>query len=189
MNKPGMLRSRFRQSRRTERRRPKSLTVQSLESREMLAAEAITLADPSFYGVSGADESGNHSTFSADGQLIAFESKAGNLTDNDFNGEQDIFVLDRSTGSITLASATPEGVSGNVRSYNPILSADGRYVLFESDAFNLFPGDNNNRPDVFVRDLQTGSTQLVSVNLGGTGGGDGYNQAQAIAQMVAWSPS
>ena len=56
----------------------------------------------------------------------------------------------------------------------PAISADGRYVSFSSDAPNLADGDRNGRQDVFVRDLATGRTQLVSV---ARGGGCGQNRA------------
>lgn len=147
----------------------------------MFTSQPLTFADPGLYGASAAGDSGQHSQFSADSQLIAFESDAGNLTSNDFNGQQDIFVRDLSTGTNRLVSVTPEGTSANGRSYHPILSADGRFVVFESEASNLVPGDVNGLADVFAHDLQTGTVEMVNVNTGGTGGGNGYNIAQDIS--------
>jgi Tol biopolymer transport system component len=115
------------------------LSFESLEQRLVLAIAAVTLADPSFWGASAAGISGNSSSFSSDGQLIALESDAGNLTQLDFNGLNDVFVRDLGTGTTVLVSATPSGVSANGPSFNPQLSADGRYVLFESDATDLWP--------------------------------------------------
>ncbi|MBV8858901.1 MAG: DUF4214 domain-containing protein [Acidobacteria bacterium] len=62
--------------------------------------------------------------------------------------------------------------AGNGASYFPRLSADGRFVSFQSTSSDLVPGDNNNADDVFVRDLQTGAVTLVSVNRQGTGSCD-----------------
>src|SRR5690606_25445778 len=97
----------------SSKRRSRIWWQESLEERIMLDGEAsfgapptvLTLTDDSFWGLSAAGASGNASTFSADGQLIAFESEAGNLTTNDFNGLQDVFVRDLGTGAVTLVSA------------------------------------------------------------------------------------
>jgi len=96
-------------------RRTRHARVESLEPRTLLTATAATLADAAFWGASAAGNSGNASAFSADAQLIAFESDAGNLTLNDFNGSQDIFVRDIGSGVTTLVSMTPGGLSGSVR--------------------------------------------------------------------------
>src|SRR5262249_43523556 len=143
--------------------RRSALSLEPLEQRHLLSAQPLTLADSSFYGASAAGNSDGATPFSNDSQLAAFESDAGNLTSNDFNGVQDVFVRAVSTGAVTLISVATDGTSGNAASYNPVLSADGRFVLFESDASNLVPGDTNSRRDVFRRDLQTGTTTLVSV--------------------------
>lgn len=172
-----------RQQYRTERARflrGRQLAVEMLERRELLALLPLTLADASFEGVSAAGISGNSSSFSSDDQLIAFESDAGNLTSNDFNGSRDIFVRDAGSATTILVSATPSGTSGNKDSYNPLLSADGRYVLFESDASDLVAGDNNNARDVFRRDLQTGATILASSSVSGAAANSG-SSAQAIS--------
>jgi RHS repeat-associated protein len=135
----------------------------------------LTLADASFYGDSAAGNSTRASSFSADGQLVAFESDAGNLAAGDFNGLSDVFVRNLSTGQVTLVSASFNGQSGTGASSNPILSADGRFVLFESLANDLVAGDSNGAlRDVFVRDLQTGTTERINVN---TTGGSSNNHA------------
>jgi Tol biopolymer transport system component len=69
---------------------------------------------------------------------------------------------------IELASRDIAGDGANGNSQAPAMSADGRFVAFSSDASDLVPGDTNGRPDVFVRDLQTGAVELVSVGAGGT---------------------
>jgi Tol biopolymer transport system component len=76
---------------------------------------------------------------------------------------------------MTAASTTPlPGVTGGSGSYSPGFSADGRFLVFTSRANNLVTNDSNAIwLDVFVRDLLTDTTTLVSVNSSGTGGGDG----------------
>lgn len=100
---------------------------------------------------------------SADGRSVAFVSKAGNLAARDRNDETDIYVYDVDAGSVELVSATSRGDAANAPSRRPSLSADGRYVVFESNASNLGaePGcprsasDTNLLPDVYVRDRVT----------------------------------
>jgi Tol biopolymer transport system component len=107
-----------------------------------------------------------HSTFpsiSADGRYVAFRSYANNLVPGDTNGDRDIFVYDRQTGETTRVSVASDGSQANSRSSHPSISADGRYVAFESGASNLVSGDTNNAWDIFVHDRQTGETTRVSV--------------------------
>ena len=66
--------------------------------------------------------------------------------------------------AIERISVSTTGAQGNWQSRYPVVSANGRYVAFESDATTLVPGDTNNAPDVFVRDRQTGTTTRVSVS-------------------------
>src|SRR5688572_11967585 len=76
----------------------------------------------------------------------------------------------------TLVSVAASDVkSGGVESTDPVVSANGRFVAFESSAFNLVPNDSNGSDDIFVRDLQNGTTTLVSVNRAGTGSGNGHS--------------
>jgi Tol biopolymer transport system component len=115
---------------------------------------------------SSAGEQGNdasyHASISADGRYVAFWSPATNLVSGDTNGMYDIFVRDRQTGTTTLVSKDSSGVLGNIASFDPSISGDGRYVAFISVATNLVPGDTNGVKDIFVRDRQTGTTTLVS---------------------------
>lgn len=104
---------------------------------------------------------------SADGRYVVFSSYASDLVANDTNGQRDVFVRDTVTGRTTLASVGVAGNQGDGESRQGSISSDGRYVAFNSNATNLFPGDTNNSPDVFVRDLRTGRTTLVSVGANG----------------------
>ena len=67
-------------------------------------------------------------------------------------------------GNTFLVSVATNGLSGEENSYDASISGDGRYVVFYSEANNLVPGDTNAWGDVFVRDLETGATELVSVD-------------------------
>ena len=80
----------------------------------------------------------------------------------DTNNAADVFVRDVVNGTTLLVSASTNGSVGNGSSKSAVLSPDGRYVAFASIASNLVPGDTNRLQDVFVRDLQTGTTTLAS---------------------------
>jgi Tol biopolymer transport system component len=124
--------------------------------------------------VSSAGDQGNsHSSdplISADGRYVAFDGLATNLVPGDTNGYGDVFVHDRQTGATTRVSVSSAGAQGNGSSSYPSISADGRYVAFESSATNLVPGDTNNKWDVFVHDRQTAATTRVSVSSAGAQG-------------------
>ena len=107
---------------------------------------------------------------SADGRFVAFRSDATNLVPGDTNGATDVFVRDRQTGTTRRVSVGPGGAQGNGGSFMPAISADGRFVAFESSATNLVPGDTNDMEDMFVHDRQTGTTRRVSVGPGGVQG-------------------
>jgi Tol biopolymer transport system component len=104
---------------------------------------------------------------SADGRFVAFMSEASNLVPGDTNGQSDIFVRDRQTSTTRRVSVGRGGIQGNGPSYNAAISDDGRIVVFISEATNLVPGDSNGRPDVFVHERRTATTQRVSVGRGG----------------------
>jgi RHS repeat-associated protein len=104
---------------------------------------------------------------SSDGRYVAFRSTATNLVAGDTNGTDDIFVYDRLLGQLTRVSVGAGGVQANGFSLSPSISADGRFVAFESYATNLVAGDTNGQPDIFVYDRSTGVTTRVSIGLGG----------------------
>src|ERR1700741_4516663 len=114
-------------------------------------------------GVPGDDDSSNAS-MSADGRYVAFQSSATNLIANDTNGFYDVFVHDRQSGTTDRVSVGAAGAEGNLVSYFPAISADGRYVAFYSQASNLVPGDTWGAADTFVHDRQSGTTERVSVD-------------------------
>ncbi len=108
-------------------------------------------------------------SYSADGRYLVFLSYASNLVPNDTNGQPDVFVRDRVTGRSERVNVSSSGVptGKNAFTENPLISADGRYVVFQSDAIGLVPGDTNKEMDIFVHDRQTGGTERVSVSSSG----------------------
>jgi len=124
----------------------------------------------------GANEGSYRPSISADGRFVTFDSDASNLVPGDTNNSTDIFVRDLSTNAITLVSVGSSGERGNANSFNSSISANGRFVAFHSRATNLVPGDTNNSRDIFVRDLLTNTTTLISVSSSGErGNGDSFN--------------
>ena len=115
-------------------------------------------------------------SISADGRYVAFESRATNLVAGDANQQTDVFVRDLLLGTTVRASAGAGG-EANGSSFDPAISADGRYVAFDSTATNLVAGDTNGVRDVFVRDLVAGTTERVSVATGGAQAGGGSKAA------------
>src|SRR5262249_61613505 len=99
----------------------------------------------------------------ADGRFVAFCSAAGNLVPGDTNTNNDILVHDRSSGTTERVSVSTGGTQANSDSVNPSISADGRFVVFESAATNLVAGDTNGTWDVFVRDRQRETNEAGSV--------------------------
>lgn len=93
---------------------------------------------------------------------VAFESDASNLMAGDTNGVTDVFVA-LPQGGVLRASVAHNGEQADGPSSSPDISDNGRLVVFTSRATNLVPGDTNGRADVFVRDLVTNQTRLVSV--------------------------
>src|SRR5262249_24387914 len=111
-------------------------------------------------GVPGEWHSEGFPSISNDGQRIAFSSEAENLAPGGTLHKQ-VFVHDRRTGATVLASANDAGeFSHALYNNNPSISADGRYVAFDSDATNLVAGWNGPRA-IFVRDLQAGHTIVI----------------------------
>lgn len=103
---------------------------------------------------------------SANGRFIAFSSKATNFVAGETNGSADIFIYDTQTKQIRGINP----LDSNGDSLNPTISADGRWVTFESTASNLVVNDTNNAADIFVFDTQTNQLTRISVDAGGAQG-------------------
>lgn len=96
-------------------------------------------------------------TISADGRYVAFQSGATDLAPCDTNGQLDIFVKDLQTGAITRVSTAADGAEGGGSSTFAEISANGRFVVFQSNSQEIVTGDTNGQTDIFVKDLQTGA--------------------------------
>ncbi len=108
-------------------------------------------------------------SISEDGRYVAFQSLAPNLVATDGNNNPDIFVRDRLAGTTEIVSVNASGdeSEGGETFGSPSISADGRFVAFQSRATNLVPNDTNENTDVFLRDRHLQTTQRASVGPGG----------------------
>jgi Tol biopolymer transport system component len=109
-----------------------------------------------------------HPSITGDGQFVVFDSAAGHLVPGDTNRQLDVFVRDLTRHTTRRVSLTDTDQQVNEGSSNGQISADGRFVGFQTGATNLLPGgrpdENGQDTDVFVRDLERGTTRLVSRN-------------------------
>jgi len=110
------------------------------------------------------------SSLSADGRFVAFSSTASNLVAGDTNHRQDVFLHDRASGATTRVSVDSNGVEANDLCESPVVSGDGRFVVFRSRATNLTSGVTGANFEVFRRDVQSGVTALVSIGMSGAEG-------------------
>ena len=123
-------------------------------------------------GIGGRPSDGaSHSpALSANRHYVVFASGATNLAPHDRNHDNDVYIYDIAGGSITLVSATSTGRAANAASLRPALSADGRYVAYQSVASNLGSGpgcprqvpDTNLLPDVYLLDRTTRCVTRIS---------------------------
>jgi Tol biopolymer transport system component len=135
----------------------------------------------------------NLPSISLDGRFVAFTSEAANLVSGDNNGVADVFVHDRHSdpaqpATVRISLGTDEA-EANGMSSTPVISANGRYVAFYSEATNLVPGGTNNIGNIFVYDRQDGVTEWISVPIDG-GEPDGISDWPSISadgRFVAYS--
>jgi len=127
-------------------------------------------------------------TISDDGRFVAFSSVASNLVAGDTNLEYDAFLHDRLTGATVRVSEAVGGGDPNGSSIEAFVSADGRFVSYESSASNLVAGDANGASDVFLYDIAAGLTSRVSVSTGGdeANGTSGAPSLSADGRFVAF---
>jgi Tol biopolymer transport system component len=129
------------------------------------------------------DSDGNEGTgssfspdISANGRYIVYGSESANLVPGDNNFDFDIFIHDRKLGTTERISVSPGGADALGPSFDPDISANGRFVTYSSLASGLVPEDDDNASDVFVYDREKGTTELVSVSSNGTEGNLGSAQ-------------
>ncbi len=108
---------------------------------------------------------GYEPAISAGGRFVAFSSNSSELVAGDTNNASDVFVRDRLLGATELVSASSSGVQGNTHSRDPVLSADGRFVAFNSHSSNLVAGAGGGQ--IFLRDRTLGTTVVVSLSSAG----------------------
>lgn len=130
-------------------------------------------------GTNGEQGGGFDAAISASGRFVAFGS-FGPLVGDDRNMLPDVYLHDSAQAATVRVSVANDGSDPNGPSVDASVSADGRMVVFTSDASNLVSGDVNQRQDVFARDIQTGQTTLVSVAADGTPG-NGSSSAPRVS--------
>lgn len=123
---------------------------------------------------------GSFPRLSSDGRYVVFESSSTILVPGDTNTFSDVFLHDTQTGNTTRVSVGPGGVQANGVSFAGRISADSRFVLFESVATNLVAGDTNNLPDGFIYEIATGAVTRLAINA--TGGSQPGYQTSGISQ-------
>jgi len=136
-----------------------------------ISAATTTRVSVDSAGVRGDDQS-FEPAITPDGRYVVFQSWAENLVADDTNGASDIFLHDRQTGDTELVSLSDADGPADDSSFHPDISADARFVSFESWATNLVADDTNDTNDAMVRDRQTGTTTRVSVSSTGDEGDD-----------------
>ena len=101
---------------------------------------------------------------SANGRYVAFLSSASDLHSGDVDDNLDVYRYDRHAGLLELVSVASDGVKGNDMSGGVDMSADGRYIVFESLATNLISGETSPayQSNVYLRDMQSGATLRLS---------------------------
>jgi Tol biopolymer transport system component len=135
---------------------------------------------------SPSDGSSARPAISSDGRFVAFQSDATNLVADDTNGINDIFVRDRVTGSVERVSVSSTGTEGTgTGSSGATISADGRFVAFDSGAAGLVPAVTSAVPHVYRHDRQTGETVLVD-NVGDPSAQVFYSAMSADGAFVAY---
>jgi Tol biopolymer transport system component len=156
-----------------------------------LSTGTTSLLTASVTGSGGGNRASFDPIFSADSHHLAFLSGADNLLtgytyDHTVYQVDDIFERDLTTGATTLVTASLDGTAGTNGAYGGYgLSADGRYVAFQSSASNLVALSNSGIEQVYVRDTVAGVTTMVSVDLTGQAGAGGHNELNTDSQVIS----
>lgn len=150
-------------------------------------SQALTLVSSNYAGIGSANGRSVALDLSTNGQWLLFQSQATDLMPGVTNSATRLFLKDLVTGAVTLVGVNSQGdASTNGIFNNAILSADGRFVVFDSPATDLHPADTNRLLDVFVRDVLVGSNYLVSARLDGLAGGSGNSEKPAMSEDGRW---
>jgi Tol biopolymer transport system component len=122
----------------------------------------VTLASTGEDGMVGDDDSASPS-LSNDGRYVAFMSKAAGLAKGCGGVAEHVYVRDIEKGVTVCVSNSNDGGDANGSSFHPSMSGNGKFVAFRSHASNLVGGKTNGFDNIYVKDLQSGATTLVSV--------------------------
>jgi hypothetical protein len=154
------------------------------------ASEPADGSDPTFplFACGGGYPESAGGSISADGRYVAFDSNANNLVPDDTNDAFDVFVKDLWTGAVERVSTADDGTEGNAASNHPTISADGRYVLFDSSATNLVPDDPNGWSDAFLYDRETDTISRIG-DIDSWHKGSGDASISADGRYIAFSSS
>jgi len=151
-----------------------------------------TLVSVGATGMSGGNDNSGIPSVSLDGAFVTFESTASNLVPNDTNGFSDVFLRDLNAGLTRIVNAGTNGSVANGASGVPLISRDGRFVVYESSASNLVTLDSNRTRDLFLYDHVLDRNQVVSADDNFTPGLDGPSHSAAItpdARLIAFVKS
>ena len=141
----------------------------------VLASPAINTGSPA-----GGNSTSNQPLISGNGLFVAFISSATNLTAIPVSGN-DIYVRDLMGNTTALVTINKDGSAGAGGAQEFAISDDGKSVAFSDTAANLVATDTNGQQDVFVRNLTTNTTSLVSANSGNTDSGNNFSEAPTIS--------
>lgn len=140
------------------------------------------------------DQQGNSESYdpavSDNGRFVVFTSLASNLVPDDTNNEYDVFLYDRQEDTTTRVSESTSGAQANGSSGDAVISGNGRYVAFETEARNLSVKlDRNGYQDIYVHDRITGQTNRVTIdNKGKQANGFSYSPSiSADGRYVAFT--
>jgi Ca2+-binding RTX toxin-like protein len=131
-----------------------------------VGGNGITMVSTGSGGTPAADGRSLNPDLSFDGSSIVFESTTSNWAAGGSTATTDVFLKDLATGTLTRVSTSTGGTDGNGESLNAQVSADGRYVVFESDANNLTAGDTNGYRDIFLWDRDAAGNKLTNLTEG-----------------------
>lgn len=154
--------------------------------RSAQAQSWTTLVSATPSGAAG-DAGSRFAALSADGAWCAFSSAANDLVVGDTNLAEDIFVRARAAAAVERVSVATGGLEADGASFFAALSADGRFVVFQSYATNLVLGDSNGRVDCFLRDRVLGLTERMSVSSSGGQGTHPPSFLQPFERLQALS--